>query len=130
MRLFIADDSDAVVDRLADLLLDAVPGAHLIGRACNVPEAIDGVRAMNPDALILDLQMPGGTGLAVLRAIRLDHPRLQVLVCTNYPSPKYREECLESGANFFLDKSKEFEMIPVILRGIIKEHEQIPSPAR
>jgi DNA-binding NarL/FixJ family response regulator len=119
MKVFIADDSNAVAERLADLLED-VPGAELVGRAGNVLEAVRGVHKMNPDALILDLQMPGGSGLDVLRAIRVDHPSLQVLICTNYPYPKYREECLSAGANFFLDKSSEFEKIPAILCKLIQ----------
>lgn len=129
MRVLIADDSAAVANRLAELLAEEVPGAQLIGLARNVSEAISGVQSTSPDVLILDLQMPDGSGLAVLRAVRRGHPRLQVLVCTNYPAPKYREECLNSGANFFLDKSKEFELIPGILLGLIKEYERIASSA-
>jgi DNA-binding NarL/FixJ family response regulator len=127
MTVFIADDSRVVVERLADLL-EEVPGAQLVGQASDVPEAIRDIQRIKPDALILDLQMPGGTGLDVLRAIRIDHPYLFVLVCTNYPYPKYREECLSAGANYFLDKSTEFEKIPAILREWIHK-ETKTSPA-
>ena len=120
MRVFIADDSTVVVQRLADLLQE-VPGAQLVGQARDVPEAVHGIQEMKPDAVILDLQMPGGTGLDVLRAIRTDYPHLAVLICTNYPYPRYREECLTAGANFFLDKSAEFGKIPAILRKLIEK---------
>jgi DNA-binding NarL/FixJ family response regulator len=129
MRVFIADDSGAVVKRLADLL-DEVPGAQLVGQASDVPEAVLGIQKMKPDALILDLQMPGGSGLDVLRAVRADYPHLYVLICTNYPYQQYREECLTAGANFFLDKSAEFEKIPAILRELIeKEPKTSPTAA-
>jgi len=85
---------------------------------------------MKPDAIILDLQMPGGSGLDVLRAIRMDYPDLYVLICTNYPYPQYREECLTAGANFFLDKSAEFEKIPAILRELIEKETKISPSAR
>jgi DNA-binding NarL/FixJ family response regulator len=49
----------------------------------------------------------------------VDHPHLHVLICTNYPYPRLREECIDAGANFFLDKSREFEKIPTILRELI-----------
>lgn len=127
MKVFIADDSRVIVERLADLLGE-VPGAQLAGHAGDVPETVLGIQKMKPDALILDLQMPGGTGLDVLRAIRTDHPSLYVLICTNYPYPQYREECMSAGANFFLDKSAEFERIPVILRELI-QNESKTSPA-
>jgi DNA-binding NarL/FixJ family response regulator len=115
MKVFIADDSVVVVDRLADLLKE-VPGVQLAGRARDVPQAIHSILEIKPDAVILDLQMPGGSGLEVLRAIRRTDPSLCVLICTNFPYPQYREECIAAGANFFLDKSAEFEKIPAILR--------------
>jgi DNA-binding NarL/FixJ family response regulator len=129
MKVFIADDSSAIVARLADLLQE-VPGVELVGRAGNVPEAVRGINIMNPDAVILDLQMPGGSGLDVLRAVRVDHPYLQVLVCTNYPYRNYREECLSAGANFFLDKATEFEKIPEILYELVKKETRSSSATR
>ena len=125
MRVFIADDSRVVVERLTDLL-NEVPGAQLVGQAADVSAAVNGIRKMKPDAIILDLQMPGGSGLDVLRAIRSDYPRASILICTNYPYPQYREECLTAGANFFLDKSGEFEKIPAILRELIRK-EIVPT---
>ena len=111
MKVFIADDSKLVVDRLADLLKE-VPGVRLVGRASDVSQAIHSILETSPDAVILDLQMPGGSGLEVLRAIRQTDPSLCVVICTNFPYPQNRDECIAAGANFFLDKSAEFEKIP------------------
>jgi DNA-binding NarL/FixJ family response regulator len=127
MRVFIADDSTVVIERLADLLRD-VPGVELIGQAADVPEAVRGIRQLSPDAVILDLKMPGGTGLDVLRAIRPDQPGLHIVICTNFPYPQYREECFNAGANFFLDKSTEFDKIPAILSELIRGAAKIASP--
>lgn len=126
MRVFIADDSEIVVERLADLLKE-VPGLRLVGRANDVPGAIYSIVRANPDAVILDLQMPGGTGLEVLRAIRQSHPAVWVLICTNYPYRQYREECIAAGANYFLDKSADFEKIPEILRNLMKKVHVAPA---
>jgi DNA-binding NarL/FixJ family response regulator len=129
MRVYIVDDSSVVVERLRDLL-EEVPGAVCVGQASDVPQAVRGIREVNPDALILDLQMPGGTGLDVLRAIRADHPHLHILVCTNYPYAQYREECLSAGADFFLDKSAEFGKIPAILSDLIRKEIKITPATR
>jgi DNA-binding NarL/FixJ family response regulator len=128
MKIFIADDSRVVVERLVGLL-DDVPGARLVGQAGDVPAAVTGIQKMKPDAVILDLHMPGGSGLDVLRAIRIDHPHLYVVICTNYPYPEYREECLTAGANLFLDKSAEFEKIPSILRELAQKEAKISPGA-
>ena len=129
MKVFIVDDSRVVVERLAGLL-EEVPGARLVGQAGDVPGAVVGIQKVRPDALILDLHMPGGSGLDVLRAIRTAHPDLFVLICTNYPYPEYREECLSAGANLFLDKSAEFEKIPSILRELAQKEAKISPGTR
>ena len=129
MKVFIADDSNLVVERLAGLL-NEVPGAEFVGQAADVTQAVHDILELKPDALILDLHMPGGSGLDVLRAIRSLHLDLPVIICTNYPDSEYRDECLSAGASFFLDKSTEFEKIPSILRGLMQKKAKISSIAR
>ncbi|HVH70537.1 MAG TPA: response regulator transcription factor [Candidatus Dormibacteraeota bacterium] len=125
MRVFITDDSKLVVERMADLLKD-VSGVEVVGQAGNALDAVLSIQETNPDAVILDLQMPGGSGLEVLRAIRRGHPRVQVLICTNYPYPQYRDECMAAGANYFLDKSTDFDKIPTIFRQLIRSTSKRP----
>ena len=119
MRVFITDDSKIVVERMADLLKD-VAGVEIVGQAGNAMEAVLSIQETNPDAVILDLQMPGGSGLDVLKAIRRGHPGVKVLICTNFPYPQYRDQCLAAGANYFLDKSSEFDKIPAIFRQLVR----------
>ena len=126
MKVFIADDSPPVVERLTDLLR-GLRGVELAGDAGDVAAVLRCVRQLQPDALILDLEMPGGSGLDVLRAVRQDLPDLQVLICTNYPYPQYRRECLAAGANYFLDKSAEFDKIPLILRDLMGAPTKVPA---
>jgi CheY-like chemotaxis protein len=129
MKIFIADDSSLFVERLTELLRD-VPGVEVAGQAGDVSESVRCIQQMRPDAVILDLQMPGGSGLDVLRAIRPGHPGLYVLICTNYPYPQYREECLSAGANYFLDKSAEFEKIPALLHQFLTNSAKSAPAAR
>ena len=129
MKVFIADDSGVVVERLVGLL-EEVPGARLVGQAGDVATAVNGIHKAKPDAVILDLHMPGGSGLDVLRAIRADYPDVYVLICTNFPYSEYRDECLAAGANLFLDKSADFEKIPSILRELLQKEAKISPGAR
>jgi DNA-binding NarL/FixJ family response regulator len=121
IKVFIADGSPVVLDRMAELLKD-VPGAELVGKSSDVSEAVGWILTIKPDAIILGMHMRGGSGLDVLRAVRSDHlPHLQVVFCSNDPEIHYREESMNAGANFFLDKSVDFEKIPAILRELIQK---------
>lgn len=119
VRVYIVDDSEVVIERLKTILSE-VKEIEVIGHANNPFDAIHGIRTLQPDAVILDLQMPGGSGIGVLLSIKKDHSVPIVLVLTNYPYPQYREKCMEAGADFFFDKSSEFEKIPEVFKELIQ----------
>jgi two-component system response regulator DevR len=123
MTVLIADDSDALVRRLVGLLAD-VDGLEVIGRAGTVPEVARAIRTLKPDVVILDLQMPGGSGIDVLEGLQQDGatPVVPVvIVLTNHAGPQYRKKCLKSGARFFMDKSTEFERVGAVLSSLIRD---------
>jgi DNA-binding NarL/FixJ family response regulator len=111
IKVFIADDSLVVREHLVTML-DELPRIVIVGQAENVAEAINGILELRPDIVILDIRMPGGSGIDVLQTIKQDQPAPVVIVLTNYPYPAYRQKCLQAGADFFLDKSTEFDQIP------------------
>ena len=120
MRVLIADDSDAIVERLAVLMAE-MEGIELVGRAGTVGDASRSIRQLEPDVVILDLHMPGGSGFDVLAGLKADGRAPVVIVLTNHPHPQYRDRCLQSGARFFLDKSTEFEKVVEILGDLTGE---------
>jgi DNA-binding NarL/FixJ family response regulator len=65
--------------------------------------------------VILDIRVPGGSGFEVLQNIKQGQAAPIVIVLTNYPYSVYRQKCLQAGADFFLDKSTEFDQIPALL---------------
>ena len=71
--------------------------------------------------VILDIRMPGGSGIDVLDGMKRDRVTPTVIVLTNYDYPQYRKKCLQSGASFFFDKSAEFEKVAQVLRGLISD---------
>jgi DNA-binding NarL/FixJ family response regulator len=114
VKIFIADDSVKVVERLTDLLKQVV-GLELIGHAADGPEAAESIHKLNPDVVILDFRMPKGNGIDVLKAIKITRPGTKVIMLTNFPYAQYRKKCLDAGADFFLDKSSDFNQIPGIV---------------
>lgn len=117
MKVLIVEDSAAIAARLAELLRE-VPGLEIAGLARNVEETVDLVARAGPDAIVLDLQIAGRTGLEVLRAVKGGPRRIAVIVLTNSATEPFRQACMEAGADYFLDKSNEFERLPGIFAGI------------
>ena len=115
MKLFIVEDSTAVLERLMRSIAE-VPGVAVVGSALDVKPAILGLEEKRPDALILDLHLPGGNGLEVLKAVRKSQPTLRVMVFTNFSAEPYRRAAMEAGAEEFLDKNADFPRVGEILR--------------
>ncbi len=124
VKVFIADDSAALRERLV-AILDEVEAVEIIGEAQNVPEAIDLIEKVKPQVVILDIRMPGGSGIDVLHRIKHYTPSPVVIMLTNYPYPQYRKKCLEAGADFFFDKSNEFQKIPEVFKEISPDSEAV-----
>jgi DNA-binding NarL/FixJ family response regulator len=117
--VYIVDDSQAVRERLIGMISE-VEGVTLSGASGNPSEAVGAIRRLQPDAVILDIRMPGMSGIQVLREIKQDLRAPVVIMLTNYPFGQYRRECAEAGADYFLNKSTEFEKINEILARIVQ----------
>jgi DNA-binding NarL/FixJ family response regulator len=128
MMIFIADDSKALRERLTAMLSE-IEGAEVIGQAGNAAEAVEGIHHLKPDVVILDIQMPGGNGIDVLKTIKQELQPPLVLMLTNNVSPQYRKKCMELGSDFFLDKSREFESLITIFKGLIEQFKLKAAPS-
>lgn len=117
IRVFISDDSPVVRTRLANMISD-IEGISLIGEATNVQDSIKKINELKPNAVILDICMPGGSGIDVLREIKKSRNSPIVIVLTNYPFPQYRKICLDAGADYFFDKSNDFYRIVDIFKNL------------
>ena len=93
-------------------MLTELAGIEIVGQAENVTKAIGVIQSLKPDAVILDIRLPDGSGIDVLKSIKQSSSTILVIVLTNYPDQVYRQKCLQAGADFFLDKSREFDQIP------------------
>jgi len=120
IKVFIVDDSKLVSDRLI-VMISELPGIEVVGQAKNAQEAIDSIQKLKPGVVILDIRMPEGNGFDVLEKIKKDKSDTLVIMLTNYPYPQYRKRCMELGADFFFDKSSEFNKVIEVLKESIQE---------
>ena len=115
IKIFIVDDSPIILDRLKAMISE-IPETEIIGEAGDAPEAIRAIQKLNPDMVVLDIKMPGGNGMDVLKNIKKNKSESVVVMLTNYHYPQYKRKCMDLGADFFLMKSTEFEMITDIIK--------------
>jgi DNA-binding NarL/FixJ family response regulator len=125
-KVFIVDDSPVVRERLATLLSD-LPSVEIVGQAEIAFEAISATRRLKPDVMLLDISMPGGSGIHVLEMVKKERPAPLVIMLTNFAHEQYRQKCLQLGADYFFDKSTEFEKVLSVLNPVNEATEPSPS---
>jgi len=116
LRILIADDHAVVRRGLKQILADEFKRADF-GETRNAHEAIERIRKENWDAVVLDITMPGRSGLDALKEIKEAKPRLPVLVLSMHPEDQFAVRVLKSGASGYLTK----ESAPEELVGAIKK---------
>jgi DNA-binding NarL/FixJ family response regulator len=121
LKVFLADDSAAIRERVAAML--AAGKMTIVGQAETPQGSIDGIQSAQPDVVVLDVQLEGGTGLEVLRAVRESDPHIAFVVFSNNSAPAYRKRYIGAGATQFLDKSTEFDqLVPAVRNASLHLH--------
>ena len=116
MKVFVVEDSAAVRERLVELIQE-VEAMQVVGEAGTYGTAVAGIMSTLPDVAILDIKLAddAGSGIDVLNEVRKAMPAMRAIVLSNYVSPQHLKASADAGAEFFLDKSSDFERIPEIL---------------
>jgi DNA-binding NarL/FixJ family response regulator len=115
MKVFIADDSDQIRSSIKDVLHD-IAGVEVVGEASNAENLTETIGRLRPQVVILDIRMPGGSGIGALKKIKAQYPSTVVIMFSDYSYKLYREKSMELGADFFFEKSIEFEKIETVLK--------------
>ena len=119
MKVIIADDSKLIRDRIAERvkLIDSV---NVVAQTTNSFETIEEIKKHKPDVLILDIRMPEGSGINVLKYIKENKIRIVTIVVTNYPNIQYKNKCFELGADYFFGKVLEFDEVFELVEKLAK----------
>jgi DNA-binding NarL/FixJ family response regulator len=126
LKVLIADDSEPVRDRLRSMISE-LEGVEVIGEAANALGAVAMMKIMKPNVAIIDLRMPEGGGLEVLRQSRKQESGIVKVVLTNYAFPRYRQHCVSEGADFFFDKSGDVSKVAELLSRLAMVSRSAPS---
>ena len=123
LTVYIVDDSEVMRERLAESVAD-IADAEIVGQSGNPFEALDTIRKLHPDVVILDIRLPERSGIDVLKDIKKEFRAAIVIMITNYPYRQYRQGSMAAGADYFFSKIDEFEMIRDTLSRIGHHHQR------
>ena len=119
MKVFIVDDSRAFRKELINLL-SKLKEVEIVGQAQDSVKAMEAIQRLKPDAVILGIPIPGGNGIRLVKNIKKDKLAPIVIILTHYPYRQYRKKYMDAGADFFFDKSTEFEKVIDVLKKLIQ----------
>ena len=116
VRLLLADDHRMFRQGLRELL-ERKAGFEVVGEATTGREALEQVRALRPDIVLLDIQMPELDGVAVARELAQSHPDVKIIMLTMYRQDQHLVDAIKAGARGYLLKDADAEeLIDVIER--------------
>ncbi len=110
VKVLLVEDSIIVRERLAGLIAE-LRNVAIVGQAGDGFQAQALFRQHRPDAVVLDIQIPGTNGMDLLVQFKREHPACVVMVLTTYAFKEFRQRCKALGADHFFDKSTEFERV-------------------
>jgi DNA-binding NarL/FixJ family response regulator len=115
MKLLIVEDSEHIRASLV-ALMECIPGVGSICTAESLADAMHCARTTLPTMIVLDLQLPDGLGIELIDPMKHLAPDVQIAVLTNHANAFNRRHCIAVGADWFFDKSTEFDALIEIVR--------------
>jgi DNA-binding NarL/FixJ family response regulator len=120
VRVLLVEDSVPVRNRIRSLIEESC-SVEVVGEVGSVAAAVFLIHSNPVDAVVLDLHLWDGDGCAVLTKAKRTHPNCVVIVLTGFSDTSDRIRCLDLGADYFFDKTKEFERVPEVLASLGRE---------
>ncbi len=117
MTLLLVDDQSIILDGL-EALLEHDPAVRVVGRATNGHEAVEQAKALQPDVVLMDINMPGMDGILATKALLQNCKDTRVLVLSMYDHPDLVREILEAGADGYVLKNVGKEELSLALRTV------------
>jgi two-component system, NarL family, invasion response regulator UvrY len=126
VRLLIADDHAVVRQGIRQILTDA-PEVQVVAEAATGMEALELMRDADIDLVILDLSMPGLSGLDIVRQMKQDRPLVRILVLSVHPEEQYAVRVMKAGASGYLTKDSAPEELISAVRHIAAGHKYVTA---
>lgn len=118
-KILVADDHAIFRRGLKETLRSEFPKASF-GEAKTAEEAVEHIRQKDWDIVVLDISMPGRTGLEILREVKTLRPTLPILILSMYPEEQFARRALRAGASGYLTKESVPEELTEAVRKVLR----------
>jgi DNA-binding NarL/FixJ family response regulator len=129
LKVYLVDPAMPVRRRLTTLL-NAVPGIRVVGEADDAATALDEIASCEADVVLTELRLASGHGLDLIADLRGRVPRVTTIVLTNLPGAAFRTACLAAGAEYFFDKTVDFDAACETVGHLARVYETTPRMNR
>jgi DNA-binding NarL/FixJ family response regulator len=130
IRVLLADDQDIIRTGLT-IILNHQPDLEVVGQAADGAQAIDLVKQLNPDVVLMDIKMPNINGIQATRQIVAARPQTQIIILTTYDTDDWVFDGIRAGAIGYLLKDTPSQDLAAAVRGAMRGESQIdPAVAR
>ncbi|MCL4395930.1 MAG: response regulator transcription factor [Chloroflexi bacterium] len=118
VNILIADDHELIREGLKKILKKE-PDLEVLAEARNAQEVYAQVKSQPPDIVLLDISMPGISGLDVLTQLRQEHPKLPVLILSMHPEDRFAVRALKAGAAGYITKDSAVSELVQAIRKVV-----------
>jgi DNA-binding NarL/FixJ family response regulator len=117
-KVLLVDDHPLVREWLANLINEQ-HDLHVCGEASNAPQAFEMIGAEKPDIVIVDLSLEGGSGIDLIKNIKVAHPDVAMIVLSMHDESLYAERTLRAGARGYIMKREATKKILLAIRSVL-----------
>src|SRR5579864_4435541 len=128
IRLLIVDDHEMVREGLKAMLVTE-PDFTIVGEAANAEQAFASIERQLPDVILLDIRLPGASGIDVCRAVTEQYPEVAVIILTTFTDEALIAQCIQAGARGFIVKDIERFDLKRSIRAVARGEAAIDSKA-
>jgi two-component system response regulator DevR len=128
IRLFVIDDHEMVREGLK-AMLNAEPDFEIVGDAANAEQAFEQVDRLHPDVILLDVRLPGMSGIDICRSVTERYPDIAVIIVTTYTDETLIAQCIQAGARGFIVKDIERFDLKRSIRAVARGEAAIDTKA-
>ncbi|WP_028220914.1 response regulator [Paraburkholderia oxyphila] len=119
LHVFLVDDPTPVRRKISEAF-SAIPDVVVVGEAEDTATALTEIATSGADVAVIDLRLTASSGIELIAQLSREQPEVVTVVLTNHSTAPFRTACQRAGAEFFFDKTSEFDAACHAIEALVK----------